>query len=358
MKLFLIGGFLGSGKSTSIGKTCINLMKKKIKAAVITNDQGSNLVDTKYFESLGIVNREVLNGCFCCNYNELIKSLNSLLEDEKPEIIFAESVGSCTDLIATIAKPLATFYPTINVVISVYVDVAMLYRIIRGEASFLNDQVRYIYKKQIEEADVLIINKIDLLEESEVQIVRQVLYAEYPDKAILYQNSFDEQHIEQWWMMINRYQSKGQRTSIKLNYDIYAQGEAMLGWLDKELEIYAANGRAFEVAIQLIKGIETIIRDEKHFIGHLKFLIDDDVKKKKISYTAFETGEQIFSSNNRKVNKVSMLINARVQTIPSKLEEIVSKTIEAVSSQTNCQFILKNSSCFQPGYPNPTYHLA
>src|SRR6187402_45812 len=103
MKLFLIGGFLGSGKTTAIVNASHHLLRTKRRVAVITNDQGNQQVDTALVRNSGIPAEEVANGCFCCQYNELDSSINILMENYDPAIIFAEAVGSCTDLIATVA---------------------------------------------------------------------------------------------------------------------------------------------------------------------------------------------------------------------------------------------------------------
>src|SRR5205085_12581123 len=98
MKLCLVGGFLGSGKTTAITKAGKALLKDKISVAVIMNDQGSQLVDTAFANSLNISHNEVKNGCFCCNYEQLniaIKDLNIAMH---PDTIFSEAVGSFTDL--------------------------------------------------------------------------------------------------------------------------------------------------------------------------------------------------------------------------------------------------------------------
>ena len=102
MKIHLLSGFLGSGKTTAIQQACNSLMQQGIGVGVITNDQGIKLVDEGFFNSLGIPNRQVINGCFCCNYNDLDDSIESLISLNNPEVIFAESVGSCTDIVATV----------------------------------------------------------------------------------------------------------------------------------------------------------------------------------------------------------------------------------------------------------------
>ena len=101
MKLILLGGFLGSGKTTAIVNAARILMRTGKKVAIITNDQGDQQVDSAYVRSMDIPVKEVANGCFCCNYQQLDNHIEELKENN-PDIIFAESVGTCTDLIATI----------------------------------------------------------------------------------------------------------------------------------------------------------------------------------------------------------------------------------------------------------------
>src|SRR6478752_5808132 len=144
MKIALVGGFLGSGKTTAIVHACQQLMAHGKKAGVVTNDQGDQQVDSAFVKTFGIPIREVANGCFCCNYDQLDAHLQSLIKQDQPDIIFAESVGSCTDLIATLAKPFNQLKPELAVSISIFADADMLCAILEGRSSFLEESVLYI----------------------------------------------------------------------------------------------------------------------------------------------------------------------------------------------------------------------
>lgn len=50
--------------------------------------RASDLVDTAYIKTTGVKNAEVINGCFCCNYNQFTQAINSFREREEPEIIY------------------------------------------------------------------------------------------------------------------------------------------------------------------------------------------------------------------------------------------------------------------------------
>ena len=136
MTIHLLSGFLGSGKTTAIQYACSELIKQQKKVGVITNDQGIRLVDGELFEHLNIPNRQVVNGCFCCNYDDLDESIQSLISTNNPDIIFAESVGSCTDLVATVMKPLLQYHPESKVTISTFADARLLQILLNENAPF------------------------------------------------------------------------------------------------------------------------------------------------------------------------------------------------------------------------------
>jgi len=272
-------------------------------------------------------------------------------------VIFAESVGSCTDLIATVARPLSTFYPETDIVITTFADASLLSSIITGSSSFLNDEVQYIYKNQLAEADILIINKIDLIKQEELSLIKKIIDEDYADKTVLYQNSLDQNDIHRWLKNLHQYTLTNNRKSPDIDYDIYAAGEAMLAWLDEHIEISTINYTASQVAFTIIEKIVTDIKRLDLTIGHLKFFIDDGIHQQKISFTA-NTNESAVLNTLNKSNRVSLLINARIQTSADQLKALVEEVINSIALQTNSKIKIKTISSFQPGYPNPTYRMA
>ena len=356
MRLYLIGGFLGSGKTTAIQQACIALLAKQETVAVIANDQGEQLVDAGFIASFGITTKQVLNGCFCCNYNQLETHLNTLSKQLQPTIIFAESVGSCTDLVATIVKPLAKFHATINTVISVFTDASMLYQIIQGHASFISESIQYIYKKQLEEADVLVVNKVDLLQQDELAQLRSFVTATYQQKKILYQNSLQQADISKWLETLSTLTTDTSRTSLEIDYGIYAKGEADLAWLDEALVITTTDKTAYKIAEQIVITFYQSIERKGFAIGHLKCLIDDGASVKKMSFTTMNNTTPV-SFGSSKANTVKLLINARVETTPHQLQSLLQQGIEHIVTANRCTVTSTSTAAFTPGYPTPTYRF-
>lgn len=354
MRLLLTSGFLGSGKTTAIMQAARCLEQANKKVGIITNDQGDQQVDTVFLKSVGLEAREVLNGCFCCNYQQLDTCLDSL---SYCDIVFAESVGSCTDLIATIAKPLQHYKPHIEIMISTFVDGRLLSDIIAGRSAFQEESVRYIYKKQLEEADLLIVNKIDLLDGNELKHIDEVIQAAYPGKIITHQSSFNKDDISKWLSLINDFTLNHNRQSIEIDYDIYSKGESKLAWLDRHIAIKSSCGDAIFVTGKIIGAIADRIQSQRLAIGHVKFFLESDQYKEKISFTSTSTSND-FRLRKQSCNLVNLLINARVETDPQTLKNLVDEVLLGIEKIYRCEIISGKWSVFKPGYPRPAHRIA
>ena len=354
MQVHLVSGFLGSGKTTGIQTACTILLNEGRKVGVITNDQGIRLVDTGYFESFSIPNRQVIHGCFCCNYNALDDTIQSLIEANNPDVIFAESVGSCTDIVATVMKPLQQYRDDVQVTVSTFADARLLRMLYVDGKHLFQEEVNYIYQKQLEEAGILVVSKVDLITDNELSSVKAFLGAKYPQKTVVYVNGTSADNVSQWLNILQQQnEKKSTLSSLQIDYDTYGAGEAMLAWLDEELELYSSHITATEDVTTLADKIYQKIKSNGLAIGHLKFLVDGIHK---ISYTA--TPEEQVQTESKSSSSSQLLINARIQTSPKVLEDLVGAAIKETEKERDCKIIINSLSSFQPGYPTPTHRIA
>jgi len=350
--MHLLSGFLGSGKTTAIQHACYNLLQQNISVGVITNDQGIKLVDGNFFDNLRIPNKQVIGGCFCCNYNDLDTSIQSLIDANNPDVIFAESVGSCTDIVATVLKPLQHLRKDIQVTISTFADVRLLQMMLTGKHNIFDESVRYIYHKQLEEAAVIVVNKLDLISPAELDKIKALMQEKYSSKTLLYLSATDADGIQQWLQTLDKIAGK-QCSSLQIDYDIYGTGEAKLAWLDEELTIYNRDDKAIQSAVTLANTIYEKVQQQHFAIGHLKFLLNNNIKW---SYTATTLPDDL--QVNTSQSTATLLINARVQAMPEQLSSLVNDAIQDIAAATNSHVTINSISAFQPGYPQPTYRMA
>src|SRR5437867_7038377 len=201
-RYIMIGGFLGAGKTTSVAQLAQRLSSQGHRVGLITNDQGSELVDTAMLRARGFATEEIPGGCFCCRFNSLMEAANKLTAASRPDVFIAEPVGSCTDLVATVTYPLRRIYGDDYSVapLSVLVDPIRALRIFGLEnGGKFSEKVLYIYRKQLEEANLIVINKAELLEAAKVERLQATLAGEFPGKEILRASARTGAGLEEWF---------------------------------------------------------------------------------------------------------------------------------------------------------------
>jgi G3E family GTPase len=358
MKIHLVGGFLGSGKTTAIANASKILTDSGVITSVITNDQGNHLVDSRFIKQTGIPVAEVTGGCFCCNYNQLDSQIISLINDYNPSEIFAEFVGSCTDLIATVLKPLLEYRQSEieQVTFSSFVDAQLLLMHLQGNTLPFGMETNYIWEKQLEESEILIVNKIDLLSDKELESLEALLKDLSLSKQILFQNSLNKDSVTKWVELLSKQQEKEHKV-IDVDYVKYGTGEANLAWLDEEIEIISTNNSAVELAYGFIQKLSDDIAQKKLPVGHMKFYLSYNNQSIKVSYTTIldqTKQKQLFFE---KSGSVDLLVNARIQTTPDELRKILYDNLNKLKSLDGVTINEKFLSYFQPGFPNPTHRL-
>lgn len=359
MKIHLVGGFLGSGKTTAIKNSSKVLINKGINASVITNDQGNYLVDSLFISQMEISTGEVTGGCFCCNYDELDSQISTLKTDANPAVIFAETVGSCTDLIATVLKPLLTYRDSDieEVTFSSFADSRLLLMHLQEITLPFSFETNYIWEKQIEEAEILVVNKIDLLSPEESVTLKRLAKKTFPSKKLLFQNSLSDASVSDWIDVISLPQEK-KHHSIDIDYEIYGAGEANLAWLDEEIEFNSNEEDTLKIASEFIDNLTHAVISGNYPIGHLKFLFSFNNKSHKISFTTLAEKKKQEIDTSEKAGTVHLIVNARIQSTPDQLRQLVVDELERLKSGGIVAVTEKCVSCFSPGFPNPTHRIA
>ena len=110
IRFIMVGGFLGAGKTTTLARLARFYLGRGQKVGLVTNDQAQDLVDTTSLRAQGFPVEEVPGACFCCRFNDLVDKVGQLESSQRPDVILAEPVGSCTDLVATVVQPLKDLY--------------------------------------------------------------------------------------------------------------------------------------------------------------------------------------------------------------------------------------------------------
>ena len=362
VKLIFVGGFLGSGKTTALAGIAKRLLGLGKRVGIVTNDQSDNLADTvivrEMLGELGVPIEEVVAGCFCCKFEELIDNIEKILV-YKPDILLGEPVGSCTDFVAAVANPIKIHYHEAFrfAPFSTMVDPDRVRELLLAETeSNFPEEVAYLFGKQLEEADILVLNKIDLISEVECERLVSVLTERYPEKKILTISARDDVGLDKWLEILLSGRPGANTVLSQIDYDRYAKAEAVLGWLNGAIRV--SSDRLFaadEFVRELFLELRESFKREKGEIGHLKSVFTSSGKSLWVNLTNLSSDPVVSGGSLAKLSKGSLILNARVQLSPELLEKIVRDVLAAVAETYEVKAEIDDLQCFSPAYPNPPH---
>ncbi|MCL2688498.1 MAG: hypothetical protein FWE57_01450 [Chitinispirillia bacterium] len=346
-KHIIVGGFLGAGKTSLLWEAALKIDQKGNKVGLITNDQAAELVDTAFLERNSNLVREVSGSCFCCNFNGFADAIKYISEKNGGGVIFAEPVGSCTDLSATIMQPLKEKHPEIDLApLTVLADPFRLKAILQSAAT----PAEYIVLKQFEEADLILINKTDLMSGREIKELVDTVQSRWKNTKVMTASVKTGEGIDQWLDAVMSESGAGAKIT-EVDYDIYAEGEAAFGWLNVTYRINT-NADFDNLSEDFINYLSDSFDKKGINVGHVKFLLQTFENQIVGNITGKKNTAQIRKYNNT-ANKITLTVNARAETDPDTLENIVNDGVKEYFDSLGCEKYA--SKCLIPGRPNPTY---
>lgn len=362
-KYIMIGGFLGAGKTTSIAAFGKYLTDNGLKVGLITNDQANGLVDTAMLRSQGFATEEIAGGCFCCRFSSLTSAADKLTESTHPDVFLAEPVGSCTDLVATVTYPLRRLYGENYHLtpFSVLVDPVRAARVLNiSDGRKFSTKVEYIYRKQLEEAHAIVINKADSVSQSDVEKLREAIDSEFPGKQIFVVSARNGTfELTRWfdWVMEN---SVAAGESMDIDYDTYADGEALLGWLNATIDVKANQSADRNAMLKdLSQLLQKRLNDSDCEIAHLKmtFSPHDGIGDIAIINTVRNDIDPNLSQTlEGDAGSGELVLNLRAEGDPSLLQSHVEECLRSLSENcSSTDFEIENIESFRPGRPVPEH---
>lgn len=168
MKIIVLGGFLGSGKTSiliQLAKYIVsNSPEVENKVVIIENEIGEVSVDDKVLRSGGYEVTNMLSGCVCCTMSgELVISLHKIIKDFNPEFMIMEATGVAYP--HNIREIIVQSMPNVNCNVVCVADAKRWMRLIRPMEMIMRDQLNNV--------DVILINKIDLVDNETLNNVEE-----------------------------------------------------------------------------------------------------------------------------------------------------------------------------------------
>jgi G3E family GTPase len=367
----MLGGFLGAGKTTTVLRAAQHFQRHGLRVGLITNDQAQGLVDTALLEELDLPVEEIAGGCFCCRSEGLVDALQRLSAESQPEVFIAEPVGSCTDLVATVSLPLQSIYQQ-GYRMAPYVVLVDPYRAmqtlgVEGAPVFSPD-VNYIYRKQLEEAEVIAINKVDVLPRERLAKLREALELQYPEAQVIEIASRPGLGMEALFEALSA-EARPTSRIMEVDYARYGVGEALLGWVNVQAALEPAKKRSRPGVmstlrnawlLRLSKDIQSALKRRRIEIAHLKLSLAGPGQELCAVQLASSAAEPELTRDSAAAFAESkLLINLRAEGDPDVLLAAVAKAlVRAVESVPTLKLSHVRTEHFRPAQPVPTHRVA
>ncbi|MEL4306412.1 GTP-binding protein [Methanococcoides sp. LMO-2] len=317
----IIGGFLGSGKTTTLLKLGKHLSETGHKIAIIVNEIGEIGLDGDTLSSTGIVTEELTSGCICCTLKISMEyTLSQLSDDFQPDVIIIEPTGiafprQIKEDIALMKIDDLSFAPIVNIV----------------DGTRFNTEIKQTPKfivTQIEDAEILCINKVDIAEKEKVAEVRNFLEEINPEAEVIEFSAKEADEKFQRLIDLLAGKSKEREAREAINSIEASEVSSYSGELvikDCELEEQKAEKYATDVLTSISKQVRLI---NPNFVGHIKIAMEYPGTLMKASITSSESVPNIEFFETKGKDCSLKFLSAVTNVEKEDLVKIVEGTIK------------------------------
>jgi G3E family GTPase len=184
MRLLLITGFLGSGKTTLIIKLAQAATERAKRVAIVVNEIGAIGIDDRLMRQLDLNVWELVNGCICCTLSgDLVTTLQNLDANYAPDLVMVEPSGAADPKNILSALPYYRGRPLESLYTATIVDPLRVEMLVEVLTPLITSQIRH--------ADLILISKRDLASPAEIAAARQAAQEHNPAAKVM---TIDAQH--------------------------------------------------------------------------------------------------------------------------------------------------------------------
>jgi G3E family GTPase len=337
MRVFLIGGFLGAGKTTTVLKLIDRLIADEKKVAMIVNEVGEIGIDGSALETAGIPSKEIAGGCICCTLViNLRHTVTEISKIHKPDILIIEPTG------LSFPNQIRDELLDMNIMMSFAPVVTLV-----DASRFIRemDQIPNFIESQLNESEIIGINKVDLVSEEQIKSIELLLKEKYPDVYIMRMSATtDDTAVDKIYKMIiregdeliSRIDTEGRpkpKVTEKLNSIEISNVTRYSGMykVTGNLTVKSA-GTLLENLVGAV-GME-ISNINPSFVGHIKMAIKVDDVFVKVSQTAGTDdrkvqAEYIQQEMTENTGKYELRFLASATNVPKdRIVEIVEQSMD------------------------------
>ena len=352
MKKFAVfSGFLGSGKTTTMMALTRYYTAHHGKAAMISNDlgHGVNLADDRYAQLCGCNASQMTEECICYQNENLAQRLDSYFDDDCRLVVSdipGFGVGALEHVYHGLTEKFPGRYELAPFTVLVEPRTVELLRSDKG------GDLTYLYDTQLVEADLIVLNKCDLIDDAQRRADAVWLSERYPQARVISISALKGEGLEELSQALEQGSASMRRP------DIGYGGEAFLQAMSKISECYLQyhatvccndfDGNAYLLAIAA--QVRDAIREAGCEIPHLKLLAwtsEGDFGKADLLGTGREI--EVNHRFEKPCTELAVVLNASAACPAELLEKAVLDGAKAASDRCQLELLIFKQECFGMG---------
>lgn len=357
MKIIVVGGFLGSGKTTALIRLGTYYSSIGKVVGIIVNEIGEIGIDGDVISQYGLETKEITSGCICCSLKTSLRAtLLSMIDNFNPDVIIIESTG--------VAYPGVIRDEVMLMNLPMDYDMAPLLTLFDGSRfKQILKEIKNFASQQLAQAEVIAVSKSDLVESSMLPIIESAVQQINPKAVIITLSSKNPESLAHLIDILERSSNLESRLT-ELKKVIANDGSLLMAGgkpQDNSIEAsgvgsFAAEYRLDENSLKplsnsdyerIVRSIMSLIRKDvlaksPGFLGHIKLFLESGPALYKISLTTAEE-EPVFdfipSADESKSVSPNLKVLSAVTGIKSdEIQKTVQTAVEKILKENGIVF--------------------
>jgi|LSQX01.3.fsa_nt_gb G3E family GTPase len=341
-KYMVTSGFLGAGKTTSMIAFAHVIDKRYGKAAILVNDLGAdNIVDASFTATTDILTMQIAGDCICYQHENLVDKLNQLV-DQGATVIMSDIPGCGIGALEHVYLQLAERRPGEFDLMpfTCIVDPERL-RLLMPEAEQINlpAEMRFLLEAQMAEADIIVLNKVDLISVEEQEKRVEFIKASFPDTPVFSMSALTGEGVEEVVDYLMTHKAAAVHREIGYGSEAFIAAENLLSWYNRRVFFEERDDKNIDfnkVVEDIFNHVREGLKANDSNVPHLKAFAagegDDFVKA---SLIGIDYDVEYDRKLTQPYSAISLVINARAVADSHVMADIVEDALVAIADKYN-----------------------
>lgn len=360
-KYMIVSGFLGAGKTTTMIAMARNINERLRQqgqeghAAIIANDLGAkNLVDADFTRTADVDISEITGDCICYVTEDLVTAITRLA-DGGANVVISDIPGAGVGALDHVYLTLKDEYPgRFDLLpLTCLVDPMRLRMMLPGDARqdiHLPEEMRFLLNAQLLEADLIVLNKCDLVDDEEREADLDFIRRAYPDTPVMAISARTGEGVGELVDYVLSHEATAQPRDLGLDSEEFDAAEAQMCWYNRRFFAKERDGRDIDfnaVVEDFMEAIRDGLIEAKRNVPHLKLFAagegDDFVK---CSIVGVDYDLEYERKLQQPYTAIAIIVNARATCESETFGEIVEDAMDAIKAKYNLKCNVIFTECF------------